>query len=161
MSIQSSCISATLLTIAACQGAIIDFSFTSSLLYAQPGQTISFSGMLTNTGVTEVFLNGDSFTFPLPVNDIFLFVAPPSLLPSQSFNGPILEVIVPGAAAQGLYAGVFNILGGDSPTAFNTLASAPFAVQVVPEPSAWTGVAGALAGGMFVRFRKRRDRMLR
>jgi len=157
MSIKLGCISAAFLTVAAAQAATIDFSFTSSLLYALPGQTVGFSGTLTNTGTTEAFINGDTFTFPFPVNDVFLLVAPASLLPAQSFTGLILEVMVPGVIAQGLYAGTFDILGGDTPAAFNSLASAPFAVQVVPEPCTWTGMAGAVAGGMLLRFRKRRD----
>jgi hypothetical protein len=153
--------SAALLIAAAAHGATVRFSFTPPLLYAQPGQTVSFSGALTNTGTTEAFLNGDSFTFPLPVNDVFLFVAPPSLLPAQSYNGPILEVRVSGAIVQGLYAGTFNILGGDSPAEFNLLASAPFSVQVVPEPSTRVGAAGAFIAGIFVALRKRQSRTRR
>src|SRR5437867_2544140 len=107
----------------------LSFSFTSSLLTAAQGQTVTFSATLVNTGATPLFLNGDNvnIAMPLIVNDIkFFFNTPPLLAPSQSVTAPILDVTVPPATAFGLYAGMFEVLGGVTPSEFTTLASQTF-----------------------------------
>ena len=138
------------------RGANITLDFLSSLLPAVPGQTVTFSATLMNAGATEAFLNGDSFTFPLPVDDTPFFLnTPPSLAPGQSFTGPVLNVNVPSGTPLGLYVGVFNVLGGDTAQQFTVLASRDFGVQVVPEPSAFSAMTGALLVAVLFRRRVR------
>jgi hypothetical protein len=136
--------------------ATISFSFTSSLLTGRPGQTLTFSATLGNPGATNVFLNGDAVNIqaPLIVDDTKFFLNTPVFLaPGQSVTAPIVDVTVPGTASFKLYTGTFAVLGGSSPSELSTLASQPFAVNVVPEPS--TGmmmtallVLGSLASGL-------------
>jgi hypothetical protein len=46
----------------------------------------------------------------------------------------------------GLYTGSFTILGGSDQSDLNVLSSAPFDVQVTPEPASWQLMAMALMG---------------
>jgi hypothetical protein len=55
-------------------------------------------------------------------------------------------VFVPVATPVGLYSGTIEILGGDTASAFEVLASRDFAVQVVPEPASVLMVAAAFLG---------------
>src|SRR4051794_36216558 len=116
--------------------ATLTFDFVSSLLTVRPGETASFSGTVTNTGAGAAFLNGDSFTFPLPVDDTpFLLGAPVSLAPGGSFSALFVRVPVSASTLLGLYAGSFSIVGGDTANDRGVLATREFGVQVVPEPS--------------------------
>jgi hypothetical protein len=152
-----STMTALLLLAAPLHAASLTFDFTSSLFTAFPGQTVAFSGTVTNTGATTVFLNGDSFSFALPLDDNpFLLNFPLSLAPSASFTGTVFQVTIPLLTSAGLYSGVFNILGGDSAAASEVLASKNFGVQVqsaaVPEPTPW---ALTLAGLLVVLWRRK------
>jgi hypothetical protein len=121
-------------------------SFTSSLLTATGGQTVTFSATLTNTLGTTLFLNGDntSIAGPLTLDDTKFFLnTPASLSAGQSITVPILDVIVPKGAPSGLYPGSFTVLGGPTDRDFTNIGSANFAVNVVPEP----GTVGLLASG--------------
>ncbi len=125
----------------------LSFSFTSSLLAAGRGQTVTFGATLTNSGATPLFLNSDNVNIaaPLIADDTKFFLnTPPFLAPLQTVTAPILDVTVPLAAPFGLYAGTFDVLGGATPSDLATLASQPFAVSVVPEPGTLGLVAGAL-----------------
>ena len=116
----------------------LTFSFTSSLLTAFQGQTVTFSATLTNPGATNLFLNGDSTNIaaPLTANDTKFFLNTPLFLtPGQSVTAPILDLTVPLGTSFGLYAGDFHVLGGSTDTDFTDIGSANFAVQVVPEPA--------------------------
>jgi hypothetical protein len=123
--------------------AAIAFGLDSSLQTVQPGQTATFTGMLTNTESGVVFLNGDSYTFPLTVDDTPFFLTPVSLGPGDSFTGVLFNVVVGPATSPGLYTGVFDVLGGPTLGSNDVIASSNFGVQVVPEPST---VYGALSG---------------
>jgi hypothetical protein len=141
-----------LLSAAASQisAATIFFSFDSSVLMSSGG-TVTFFGTLTNTGSARAYLTGDSWTFPLPVDDTAFFTTVPSeLAAGESTSGALFDVMVPEGTALGLYTGTFEILGGDSPGAQMVLASESFGVQVVPEPSSFLLVASA-AGLVFLR----------
>lgn len=130
--------SLALLSVLPMSAASISFTLDSSLLEGQPGTAVTFSGTVGNTGAANVFLNGDNFTFPLPLDDSkFLVNFPPVLAPSQTAAGELFDVLIPSNAALGLYVGTFQILGGDVPAATDILASETIAVNVVPEPSAW------------------------
>ncbi len=146
-----------LLVLAAAVGnaASLDFTFTSSLLYSQPGVPVTFVGTATNNGPTTIYINGDNVTSALPVDDTaFLLGAPLFLDPTESFMGPLFDVLAPTGTPFGLYTGVFSIVGGDTPASFDIVSSAPFAVQIVPEPGTWIG-GFALAGFVVARRRFR------
>ena len=137
--------------------ASLTFDFTSSLVTGRPGQTVLFSGTMMNTGVGTAFINGDAFTFPFAVDDTpFLLGAPVLLAPAASFTGPFFQIAVPTTAGVGMYLGVFSILGGDTPSSQDVLATREFGVQIVPEPSAWALTFGGLLGGMAFQSRRRR-----
>jgi hypothetical protein len=127
----------------------------SSLQYTT-GANIVFSGTLTNTGSGDLYLNGASTTFVLPVDDSpFFSTAPLVLLPGAMVSGPLFIVMVPGGTPLGLHTGTFNILGGAAATDSSVLATQTFAVQAVPEPATWTVVALAL--GILGAVRTRRN----
>ena len=137
------------LTAALGNAATVDFTFTSSLLYTQPGSPVTFSGTLTNTGATTAYINGDNVTSALPFDDTpFLLGAPLFLNPADSFTGPLFTVSVPTGTPLGLYTGTFSVIGGDSPGASDILSSAVFGVQVVPEPATW--MSGLAMIGVFL-----------
>jgi hypothetical protein len=134
-----------LLPISALAGPLA-LTFTSSLLTASRGQTVTFSATLMNTGVTELFLNSDTvnITAPLIADDTKFFLNfPRSLTANQSVTAPILDVMVPLSAAPGLYPGNFTVLGGSTANDLTNIGSANFAVNVVPEP----GTIGLFVGG--------------
>lgn len=141
-----------LLAAASAQGASISLDFDSSLIYAQAGDTVTFSGMITNTGMGTVYLNGDNYTFPLPVDDTPFFLnVPPLLMAGGSYSGPLFDVMVPFATPNGLYVGSFSVIGGDSAASSDILATRDFGVRVVPEPGTAGLVLLAAAGVVFFR----------
>ncbi|HYP06439.1 MAG TPA: PEP-CTERM sorting domain-containing protein [Bryobacteraceae bacterium] len=146
---------AMLLVAAPVWSASIEVTLDSSLQSAEPGDVVTFTGTIENTGVDTVYLNGFSSTFPLGgVDDSAFFLLPASLAPFGTASGPLFSVMIPGGAALGLYAGTFNVLGGDTPTSFDLLATQTFAVNVVPEPSS----ALLALGGVFALILRRRTR---
>lgn len=139
---------------AVAEGASVDFALTSSLLQAQPGQTVTFFGSLANTGLSDAYINGDTFTSTLPVDDLpFILLVPPVLSAGQTYNGALFDVQVPTGTAPGLYTGSFDVLGGDSAADFNVLAVSTFGVQVTPEPSGLGLLFIGLGGVAFVRWK--------
>jgi hypothetical protein len=133
--------------------ATVSFAFDSSLLYAEPGDIVGFSGTLTNTGVAPVFLNSDSITFPVgSIDDSPFFALPASLAPLASASGLLFNITIPSGAALGTYVGTFNVLGGDTPADLDVLASSTFAVTVVPEPSSALLIATVI-GALILRRR--------
>jgi hypothetical protein len=136
----------------------LSFTFTSSLLDASIGQTVTFSATLTNLNPTSIFLNSDAVNInpPLVSDDTKFFVNTPSLLVSgQSITAPILDVVVPLGTPFGLYPGHFEILGGNTPSDLTTVGSADFMVRVggarlVSEPTSFflllSGVVTLLLG---------------
>ena len=142
----------------------ITFSLSSSLLLAEPGQTVTFTGTISEIGGIPTYLNGDAFTSPLPLDDSPFLLNFPLVLPAlRSVTAPVFRVTVPIGAAPGLYVGTFSILGGSSPTTNNVLASQSFAVQAnpaqqpIPEPATATLliVGATLAGALRARRRRR------
>ena len=127
----------------------LTINFTSSLLTAGRGQTITFSGSIFNSSGTAVFLNGDSLNIaaPLTADDTKFFLnSPLSIAPGATTpTFQIFDVTVPLGAAFGLYPGVFDILGGSTPNDLGTVGTATFAVNVAPEPATfWMLLTGAI-----------------
>src|ERR1041385_2394020 len=76
----------------------ISLSLASSLLAAQPGTTVTFTGTVTELGGTTTFLLGDvtAVAVPLTVDDSpFLANFPVQLDPLQSVTAAIFSVTVP------------------------------------------------------------------
>jgi hypothetical protein len=120
----------------------ITFTFTSSLLTAAPGTSVTFQANIANPLPPTAFLNGDSVTVssPLIADDTLFFLnTPPFLASGQSVTAvPILTVKVPSTTIPGPYGGTFNILGGPTDQDFDVLASQPFSVSVTPVPEPGT-----------------------
>jgi hypothetical protein len=105
-----------------------------------PGQTLTFTGTLTNTGTSTVFLFGDTFSLAgvgLTLDDEpFLANAPLSLGSGDIYAGQFFTVEVGIGALPQIAAGAFTILGGPSDTSQNELATQNFQVNVsAPEPA--------------------------
>src|SRR6478736_5120738 len=111
-------IAAVLLTASTAGAMPITLTFDSSLLFGQPGTTVTFVGSVTDVGNSPTFLNGDNFVVapPLVGDDTPFFNNFPAILPPlQSLKAPILTVGIPLAATPGLYSGTLELLGGATP----------------------------------------------
>jgi hypothetical protein len=145
-----------LLPASVCAGPVT-IGFTSSLLNAAPGQTVTFNATVANTAAAAVSLDADALNIkaPLVANDTkFLLNFPPSLAAAQAVTAPIFDISVPVGTAFGIYPGHFDILS----TGMGTVGSADFAVNVVPEPGSIVLLAlggAALTAG---RLKQRRSR---
>ncbi len=139
-------------------------TLASSLLTTTPGTNVTFIATLANPSAATEFLNGDSFTAALGVDDTAFFLNfPESLAPGASVTAPLFTVLVPSTTLPGLYSGLFDILGGATPSDLGVLATQTFAVNVlaapaaIPEPATLSLViVGTVASGFVVAIRKRR-----
>lgn len=140
----------------------VSFSLLSPYQAGNSGDTLSFSGTLTNQGNEEVFLNGDFFNLPgddLTVDDSpFLTTFPLSLGAGESFTGEMFIVTIGPTTPQGLYTGTFTILGGPSDGDFNPLSTQTFGVAVgAPEPT--TGLLLLVGATTFATIARRHRRL--
>jgi hypothetical protein len=112
---------------------------------AGPGQTIDFSGTITNTSGTTIFLNADDFNFVasgFSINDEFFNTVPISLAPSgqagdSSGDIELFEVTL-NTPFTGSYlpaSGSYTLFGGTDGGAQDNLGTTGFSVSPVPEPS--------------------------
>ena len=97
------------------------------------GQTLDFTGTITDPATNGVSLGGDSFTISglLRVNDNGYVNNAPFTLNATQTSGDIdlfTVTITPGTPA-GIYAGVFDILNGNS-----VVGEVDFDIDVTPEP---------------------------
>ena len=99
-----------------------------------------FSGTLTNTGSTDIFLNDISFNLIsatstyFTVDRNFFFASVPGVLsPGETYSGPIFKMSVL-KAPLGSYTGTVSILGGSDIFAQSSLPTVPFTVQVAHRP---------------------------
>jgi hypothetical protein len=117
------------------------------------GDALEFDATVTNNTADTVWLNSDSDTVEglLTVDDSpFVNNFPLSLDPSgdplDTATGWLFTVDIPSGTPVGLYAGTFTILGGSDPSDLSVLSSAPFDVQITPEPPSWQLMAIAIMG---------------
>jgi len=124
----------------------IDISLDSPMLSGTSGDVLQFSGTLTNTTGSVVYLNADSFDSTLPdastIDDSPFFNNAPLFLGASGTSGDIglFNIAILGSFAPGTYTGTFTLLGGAGPDSQDILGSADFTVVVnqttgVPEPA--------------------------
>src|ERR1700692_3140296 len=113
----------------------VTLDLTPSTLSTFPGGSIEFIGTLTNTGTTNVFLNGDVSILPytsLTLDDSPFFINSPSfLLPGETYVGPFFDVLANTTALSGSCSGSFTTQGGADSNTFDNLAAQKFTVNVV------------------------------
>jgi hypothetical protein len=117
------------------------------------GQTLDFTGTITNTGTSLVNLGGDSFTIggAFTIDDSGYLDNAPFTLAASETSGDIdlfTITITPGTTV-GLYPGAFDILDGNT-----VVGEAAFDVVVTPEPGTILLMAtGLLALAGFIRWK--------
>jgi hypothetical protein len=135
------------------------------------GSVLEFDATVTNTTASTVYLNDDDPTIlgnpaspPMLVLDDsgFFNNFPLSLAPSGSsgdtFTGELFTVAIQPGVPYGIYAGTFEILGGNPSDFADMIGSANFGVTVTPEPPSWQLLAMALMCLFAVIFRNSRRR---
>jgi hypothetical protein len=145
----------------------ISIHLAPSILGAVPGQTLTFSGTITNNEAVIVDLNGCDVNLPGQFTaDCGVFLGGPLFLnpgeTSAAFDMFTVAVNQPFTSAFGLQpSGIFTVLGGleppgggYDPNTQNLLGEATFAVVVTPEPG--TFVLLGLALTMTLALRRRR-----
>ena len=141
---------------------------TPSTQTVAPAGTVTFSGIITNTSNTTVFVNGDSFTgldSLLSFDDTaFVSATPFSLAPGTKYpvsgSANLFDITLDSTATLGSsYSGVFNILGGADAAAQDLQGLAKFTVTAAAVPETSTTLSFGLllaAGGLqAVKMRKR------
>lgn len=140
----------------------LNLQIISNTLSGLPGDTLSYTGTLINSGTTELFLNSDLFNLTgtgLTLDDSpFLTNFPLSILGGETFTGSLFTVNI-GATPPGLYNGTFTILGGTTDTDQNPLVTGNFAVTVnatAPEPASGFLILGSVLPATGLWYRRRR-----
>jgi plastocyanin len=160
----------SILPCAAARADNLSITFDPAILSAQPGQTITFSGTITNLENVAVDLNGCDVNIPGQFTadcSLFLSNAPFFLDPLEtSFVFDMFTVTVdqPYTGSMGLQPpGTFTLLGGLEPPGGgydggtqNLLGEAQFAVIVTPEPGTAVMLGLALTLTFTLSGRKRR-----
>lgn len=148
----------------------LSLTFTSPNQTVGPGGALHFTGTLTNTSSSLVFLNSDSVSFNAPVAGLtlddspFLTNAPMFLAAGpigSSYTGDFFDVMVSPSAVAGTYQGTFDVLGGGDTGTYDIVGSQTFFVSVpeaVPEASTTVsmGLLLALGGGGLMIAKRRR-----
>ena len=138
--------------------------FDNSNQTGNPGGTLQFFGVISNTGSDTVFLNGDTLTLPglsFTIADQFFTTVPLSLGGSSSsgdielfdvtLSNPLLDPAGP-------YPGSYTLIGGFDANAQDNLGSATFDVTTgsgateTPEPSTGFLLGVALVSSFIVKF---------
>ena len=135
---------------AGANAAELSVNLDQSTLSGFPGQTLLFTGTLTNNTAGTLFINADSFTFAIngALDDSpFLNNAPFSIgAGGTSFDFEMFDVNIPPGQASGPYGGVFTVLGGTGGEAMDNLGSTSFTANVeTPEPATYLLFALGLA----------------
>jgi hypothetical protein len=127
-------------------------TLTPSNLDIVASKTVEFDGTLTNTGTTDLYLNGDVVIFDyagLTIDDSIFYVdAPLFLSAGDSYTGAFFNVTADAATLSRSYSGTYTIQGGADSDTFDDLAMANFTVDVgssTPEPNSMLLMATGLA----------------
>jgi len=150
---------------AACEASSINIDLVQATQTGAPGITLVFSGVLTNTTASTIFLNsaGINLSGGFSPGDIdttpFLINAPLSLTGLEaSLAVDLFTVAIPNPFADGLYGGTLTVLGGADANAQDILGTASFFAGVAatdtPEPGTML-TAGAMLAAMAGCFWKR------
>lgn len=128
---------AAALTLVPAAHAQVTFTLAVPAQFGYPGDTIAYSGTLTNTGTSTVYINNDSPVFNTPPgvsldDSPFFSVTPFMLTPGNSLTAELFDVSLASDAAPSTYQGTFQILGGVDAGAADIVASYDFSVQVLP-----------------------------
>ena len=160
------------LSVATAAAASLTINFDSPTLPAAPGQTVTFSGTITNGFSATVALNslsvnitGSGFT----TDSSLFFLGPPTVdgnATTVNFSFFAVTVDDPFANPDGLYGGTMDLLAGvqvggiPDPNVLDLLGSANFQINVatatsndVPEPAARALVLATMA--FLVGYRRR------
>jgi hypothetical protein len=138
----------------------IDLDFSTATIY--PGESVTFSGTVSNLESTTIFLNGCNVNLAgVSVSGgciEFLLNAPLTLDPLQSgipsFFLFTVSADLPYLGTFGTQSGSFDVLGGEGSSDLNLLGSANFSVEVAsPEPSS---MLLALSAGIVLMVKSRR-----
>ena len=137
-----------------------------------PGGTVSFSGTITNTTSSSVFITGDTIdplatgltTDDTPFYNTFVAGAPVELASFQTYTyTDLFNVTADPGVAGGLYKGAFTVYGGATPTSQDVSGTSNFYVRVpapaVPEASSVVSLGLLLAGGLSAAAFKSRKRV--
>lgn len=127
-------------------------TFTPSTLITTAGGTVEFDGTLTNTGATDLYLNGDVVILNYPdltVDDSIIYIyAPLFLSAGDSYTGAFFDVTADAATPSGSYSGTYTIQGGTDSDTYDDIATADFTLDVgspVAEPNPFLLLATGLA----------------
>ena len=125
----------------------LDLEFNNSgSLIGNPGDTLFFTGVLSNMTGSDVFINGDSLTFNGPAPGLALddspFAPPVSLgamgSGSDVYSGSFFDVLIDPSAQAGTYSGTFLVTGGANGNASDELTDPmkeSFSVTVPANPA--------------------------
>ncbi|HEY3283848.1 MAG TPA: hypothetical protein VGN26_16400 [Armatimonadota bacterium] len=125
-----------LLVVSGAAQAQLVLSFDAAGMSGQVGQTLTYSGTLTNLGPDPLYLNGASvggLSADLTVDlDPFLLGAPFLMAQSDTWSGELLRVTLGSGASVGDSVGFLTVLGGAGFSDQDALAVQPFVVTVEP-----------------------------
>ena len=133
-----------LLLLAAPTHAQLDLSLTPSAQTGATGDTLYFTGMLSNPTATSVFLysenislagfatDGSPFTLNAPLSLDPMGTTDSNGNPTDSYIGSLFDVALDPSVAPGTYQGTLSILGGADANATDTIATQDFSVTVLP-----------------------------
>ncbi len=128
-----------------------------------PGERVTFSGSLTNTSGSELFINGYNLILTgegtyLTFDDTkFDLTVPPSLQAvgaSAGRSGELFDIRISSQTPLDTYLGSFAFLGGEDPADLRPLGSQSFQVAVVPEPRTAALVVLGLGSYFFLRHKR-------
>jgi hypothetical protein len=133
----------------------LSIAFDMPTLTGLPAAFLQFSGTITNTTGSTVYLNGDGFNLTgfdqSAIDDSPFFANTPPFLGPGGSTGDIglFNITIPNPFATGNYGGTFQVSGGADGNAQDVIGTAYFTVQVqqpsgVPEPSSAVLMSGAL-----------------
>jgi|HubBroStandDraft_1064217.scaffolds.fasta_scaffold00001_37 hypothetical protein len=145
---------ATVFLSSAARADSISLTLTEIVQTGAAGTTVTFDGSLTNLTGGTIFLNGAGATVSSPfltVNDNPFLINAPLSLAADASSGPfaLFTVSIAPGTPLGTYGpSTFLILGGANNSAFGTIGSTQFTVDVssVPEPGTIVLLSSGLLG---------------